>query len=132
MNDNRKEEELKEKLKKEGEKLVQEFLQKFEGLETVHVPIKLAMEKYRRDTKNGISTDNFIRKYGMLLKVSKIRNRWKCCKNTLEIMDFKYYDKIYQIKNCPSQYVSKHGLRYRTKKIIDIIINYITDMQREL
>ncbi len=83
----------KEQLKKDEMKALLE--EKLEILENVPIPIKNAVTKYREQIKI-INSDKWIRNHIIgsftdILKVEKMRNRWYCCQNRLELMDFRLY-----------------------------------------
>ena len=59
------------------------------------IPIKYAVAKYREQI--GISNsdrwirDHIINMHKKTLRIKKTNNRWYCCKNRLELMNFKLY-----------------------------------------
>ncbi|HEC38038.1 hypothetical protein LCGC14_1689800 [marine sediment metagenome] len=68
---------------------------KLEKLENEPIPIKHAVIKFREQVKIA-NSDKWIRNYIIrsckdILKVEKTRNRWYCCKNRLNAMDFKLF-----------------------------------------
>ena len=84
----------KEEQRKKDEKRAN-LEEKLEELEYEPTPIKNAVTKYREQIKIG-NSDKWIRDYIIrskinILKVEKTRNRWYCCKNRLELMDFRLY-----------------------------------------
>ncbi len=83
-----------EEQRKKGEKKV--ILQrKLEKLDYEPTPIKDAISKFREQIKIGNSDkwirDDIIQNFKDILKVKKTRNRWYCCKNRLELIDFRLY-----------------------------------------
>ncbi len=85
--------ELEEERKKgENRDLLQKRLEKIDHNPT---PIKNAVAKFREQIKIGNSDkyirDDIIRRFKDILKVEKTRNRWYCCKNRLELIDFRLF-----------------------------------------
>ncbi len=88
-----KQKEQEERRKKEEKRVKLEA--KLEKLENEPLPIKHAVVKFREQVKIANSDkwirDYIIRRYMNILKVEKTRNRWYCCKNRLDMMDFKLF-----------------------------------------
>lgn len=85
--------EREERRKKEGKRVKLEA--ELEKLENKPIPIKHAVTKFREQVKI-LNSDKWIRDYIIRnckdnLKVEKTRNRWYCCRNRLEMMDFKLF-----------------------------------------
>jgi len=82
-----------EQQKKDEKRAILE--EKLENLEIKPTPIKNAVIKFREQIKISNSDkwirDDIIRRFKDILKVEKTRNRWYCCKNRLEIMDFRLF-----------------------------------------
>ncbi len=59
------------------------------------IPIKNAINMYRDQIKISNSDrwikDYIIRSFTDILLIEKVKNRWHCCKNRLNLIDFKLY-----------------------------------------
>jgi len=83
----------KNNIRKEKRLILQ---RKMEKLNYEPIPIKEAVIKYRKEQMIG-NSDRWIRNYLIssfknILKIEKIRNRWYCCKNRLELINFEIYN----------------------------------------
>jgi len=88
----RQKEQEEQRKKRKKRVILQRKLEKFDYEPT---PIKQAMTKFREQIKIGNSDkwirDDIIQNFKDILKVEKTRNRWYCCKNRLELIDFRLY-----------------------------------------
>ena len=85
----RQEEYRKKKMKRD------DLVKSLGGLEYEPIPIKHAIIKYREQIKIA-NTINWIKReiinaFKDILKVKKIKNRWYCCKNRLDSINFKLF-----------------------------------------
>ncbi len=66
-----------------------------ESLPHEPTPIKYAANKYREQIRTSNSDkwikDYLLRSHGKTLRVEKVRNRWYCCKNRVDHVDFAIY-----------------------------------------
>lgn len=93
QDDIKNQERQKEELEKEEKR--RKLKVELDKLDYSPIPIKYAVAKYREQIHIGNSDkwirDHIIEDHKETLMVNKTRNRWYCCKNRLNLLNFKLY-----------------------------------------